>query len=1211
MACLTAFGGFSLQAQEEGLRLHFDFENASSTSVPDAASSGITASLVNGATVSKMGDYHVLDLGDQNGYLDMTSKAGDLFKGLDTYTISMYYRVHDQASLGGQGRFLWAFSTSEACTQNEGKYSAYRLNLQRFANSTGGYGNEHGIEIGGESGKGQWMHILYTQDGATGTLYLDGAQQGTNTEMPLNSANFTETIPYAWIGRAPFSTDLYLTQTLVSDIRLYDRVLGTDEISTLAQATEALDSAYMYGTPGDFSALQAAIDEANAFAESQSGSVRPAVLALYQDEINMAQDIVNEGKVNQDIIDERIIILANAKTALETAAAFNFDDTGIVEGYDTDRGFRHPGLLHTEADFERIRRQIFVDSIPQVIEAYNVLKSAAYSQSTAFVDPVVTIIRGAGAENYISAARAGAIAYQNALRWKIDGTKEHADNAVRLLNSWARTTKGFGGNSNWALASGLYGYPFANAAELLRDYEGWNREDFEAFRRWMIDVWYTACIGFERGRNGTWDNADRWWDCPGHYWSNWGLCNALTVISIGVLCDDVFIYNQGMSFFKHDQVGTFEDPRTTDPIPNDGLTDFLGNLVVTTSESELETGAYGKLGQMNESGRDMGHAAMALGLAVDIAHLGWNQGDDLFSYMDHRLAAGIEFIAAQCQGIQGLPWTNYHYATNGLHWSDPRAPIHTGPALGAAIRPYWGTVIGHYEGVKGVEMPFSRWCYDQMGIDGGGAGDVSGGYDHLGYSVLMNTRDEQLAPADKVPTELSPVIEYNGNTVYHSDLGGLKSTYRVEPTETLPAGTIVTLRPQLPEGTNNTGKWKWSTGETTQDLTVVADRSGVWRATYTNENGVESEQVFTIAVEGDCEESTLHPKVTYNGRTTETTRVNVFYGSPVTLSVDAIGGYNFFEWENGNTSNTITLPNVTVSREVSVICINQGGRRQKVTFEVNVQYVRPDIIVNNGTYTDTEKKVVDRNASVVLTATPAESMKGGTYEWSNGSTEASIDLGRVTTSQSYQLTYTVDGIVSTMNFQVYVKKSGYTSVTVGDYYIYNTVYDTYLTSHGDGIAPTFEPKDESDPKTQQWNICRTSPGSVYGFMSIADSAYLLSDGTWQDEAISQFRFAGAVDVDVLAIQRSATSGNIFWQVDEFGNIDFSATAEPEDYPFELIPAENGGEGIQTMEGPAGTVVRTVYYSLDGMQVEQPGKGIYIRQTQYSNGAVKREKIAIR
>ena len=168
--------------------------------------------------------------------------------------------------------------------------------------------------------------------------------------------------------------------------------------------------------------------------------------------------------------------------------------------------------------------------------------------------PVETIVRGGGSgENYINAARGATMAYQNALRWKIEGTESNAAAAVRILMAWANTTKDIGGDSNYALAAGLYGYQFAQAAELMRDYEGWSREDFEQFKQWMLDVWYPKAIGFLRGRNGTWENAGKWWQAPGHYWSNWGLCNALCVISIGVLCDDVFIYNQGMSFIKYDQ----------------------------------------------------------------------------------------------------------------------------------------------------------------------------------------------------------------------------------------------------------------------------------------------------------------------------------------------------------------------------------------------------------------------------------------------------------------------------------------------------------------------------------------------------------------------------------------------------------------------------------------------------------------------------------
>ena len=82
--------------------------------------------------------------------------------------------------------------------------------------------------------------------------------------------------------------------------------------------------------------------------------------------------------------------------------------------------------------------------------------NAGFSQSTAATNPVPTIIRGGGVgENYINAAQGASIAYQNALRWKIDGSEEHAKHAVDVLMKWARVTKGIGGDSNYALAAGL------------------------------------------------------------------------------------------------------------------------------------------------------------------------------------------------------------------------------------------------------------------------------------------------------------------------------------------------------------------------------------------------------------------------------------------------------------------------------------------------------------------------------------------------------------------------------------------------------------------------------------------------------------------------------------------------------------------------------------------------------------------------------------
>lgn len=544
----------------------------------------------------------------------------------------------------------------------------------------------------------------------------------------------------------------------------------------------------------------------------------------------------------------------------------------------TDRGFIHPGGLHTQADFDRVKAQIAARNTT-TMKAWNKLRNAEYAQSSVQTSPVETIVRGGSGENYINAARGAAMAYQNALRWKIAGTTANARAAVRILMAWCNKTTAISGTSDQCLAVGLYGYQFAQAAELMRDYEGWKAEDFEQFRQWMLTLWYPKAIDFLRKRNGTWENSGKWWQAPGHYWSNWGLCNVLCVMSIGILCDNVQIYNEGVSFIKYDQVGNYTEPptlhdatgsdgTTVKAIHNDGLTEFWGNLIVTDVESELETGAYGRLGQMNESGRDTGHSAMALGLAVDIAKVAYNQGDDLFAYMNHRLAAGIEYVAAQTQSTEGLPWTNYHYGSSGYYYSDSRAWLMTEPALGAQMRPYWGTVIGMYEGTKGVRMPFAEKAYEAMGIDEGGKGSTSGGYDHLGYSVLMNTCEPQLCPADQVPTELSPQMEYsttlsatyipslagekkrglvNGKLTNHNELGALVNKYSTSQSTLLPMGKTLRLIPQLPEGEEDTGLWQWNTGETTREITVNTDWSYIYRVTYTNARGIRSQLAFFIA----------------------------------------------------------------------------------------------------------------------------------------------------------------------------------------------------------------------------------------------------------------------------------------------------------------------------------------------------------------------------
>lgn len=158
--------------------------------------------------------------------------------------------------------------------------------------------------------------------------------------------------------------------------------------------------------------------------------------------------------------------------------------TQILHAQETaDHGFIHPGGLHTQADFDRVKAQIAAKN-QTVVKAWNKLKSAEYAQANVQTYPVETIVRGGGSgENYINATRGATMAYQNALRWKIGGTAANAKAAVRILMAWANKTTAISGNSDACLAYGLYGYQFAQAAELMRDYEGWAAEDFEKFQQ--------------------------------------------------------------------------------------------------------------------------------------------------------------------------------------------------------------------------------------------------------------------------------------------------------------------------------------------------------------------------------------------------------------------------------------------------------------------------------------------------------------------------------------------------------------------------------------------------------------------------------------------------------------------------------------------------------------------------------------------------------
>ncbi|KAA6302761.1 MAG: hypothetical protein EZS26_000931 [Candidatus Ordinivivax streblomastigis] len=841
------------------------------------------------------------------------------------------------------------------------------------------------------------------------------------------------------------------------------------------------------------------------------------------------------------------------------------------------QSFIHPGGLHTQADFDRVKTQLAANETA-VVQAYNNLKANAYSASNVITYPVETIIRGGGSgENYINAARGAAMAYQNALRWKISGDAVHAERAITILNSWAKICKQVTGDTNQSLASGLYGYQFANAAELMRDYTGWKQADFKAFQEWMLYIWYPRCVDFLKRRHDT--NA-------GHYWSNWGLCNVLAVMSIGILCDDVFIYNQGLDYYRYDLVGTFTDNRTP-PIDNNGYNEFLGNLVpVLHADSR---GPLGYLGQMQESGRDQGHALMALGLAIDICQVGYNQGDDLFAHMDNRIAAGIEYVACYNSGVNNVPWWDYWYHDVRTSYENSWKQTANNDGGRGAFRPYWDRVIGHYEGIKGISMTYSHTMKNKESIDNGGGnyGQTSGGFDHLGFSTLMCTRP--VVTPTQVPTPLSPVIIRNNVEYARASYSGVT------------VGSTLKLLAKLPADVTNTGNWKWDTGETTQELTVTANNSALYHVTYTNANNVKSTQMFSIAVSGDCKPDLVTPSITYNGVTVNDTVISIMPQTPFRLTANSPNErWGKYKWSNGATANSITVSTLSTDRIYSVTFTNQGGKETTINFHISISVISPSLKIDGGNTQNTNKAFITAGQSVELLPIVQAGAESGTWTWSNGSTQRSLLLEFIQETEHHTVTYSYNSAVYTLNYDIYVTIPN-KPMSNGNYFIKNAADATYLTNDG-SMTPSFSVFSETHPESQRWTI--TKDGTRYKIASMLDNRFLNEYAAFTTNAYYQawntYTFHGLDGADLYAIQNGGSSAADYWAISG-SVISGHGSTTLNAYPFEIISYQlpNGiAETIQqethiypnpvndflTINIAGNTGGKFVLYSIDGRKM---------------------------
>lgn len=328
------------------------------------------------------------------------------------------------------------------------------------------------------------------------------------------------------------------------------------------------------------------------------------------------------------------------------------------------REFVHPGSLYSAGDLDRMRSLVEACQEPYYT-TFLALKNSSYSR---FVD------RGRGEQikegkfNQ-TVGEDGRRAHDMALLWHITGDEEYARNVVKILNfssyytnTSARGTGPLDNGKVWLLIE---------AAELMRDYPGWAQEDQERFKAMLVHPGYSS-TEFPQDHYSMDDDLNDitfYWNIynfDAARFGNQGLFAARAMMAMGVFLDNEKIYDRAYRYLtgqKHraDDLPYVPGPPVTsatpyalnpdDPIAGDKTTSFMLGYALTGRQETVEDYGYDEQlqhyiypnGQSQEACRDQDHSMVGVGLYVDIAEIAWNQGDDLYGFLDNRILTGLEW----------------------------------------------------------------------------------------------------------------------------------------------------------------------------------------------------------------------------------------------------------------------------------------------------------------------------------------------------------------------------------------------------------------------------------------------------------------------------------------------------------------------------------------------------------------------------------------
>jgi len=363
--------------------------------------------------------------------------------------------------------------------------------------------------------------------------------------------------------------------------------------------------------------------------------------------------------------------------------------------------FTHPGILHSVADFERMRAAVRSDGQP-IAAGFEKLREHPLSSATyvphRFADEIgrnPSVIFG----EFDWDASA---AYQCALMAAITGEHPYAAVSRTIVDGWSESLQRVSG-ADAVLMAGLGPFKFVNAAEVLRYLGELNQQETTNCAAMLRRAILPTIIDFAPFANGNWDTAA-----------------VKTMLAIAVFCDDQVLFERALLYYLHG--------------------DGDGRLTHYIYEN----------GQCQESGRDQQHTQLGLAHMGDACQIAWNQGWDLYGAEDDRLLRGFEYTAAYNLGDK-VEFTPDVDRTGRYRHSVISPP--------SALRPVYEQILAHYHVRCGMPTQAVQRAVEKTRPEGS-----AHGADHTGFGTLLYARaanDPDPAPRTVPPAGLHAVVRGN------------------------------------------------------------------------------------------------------------------------------------------------------------------------------------------------------------------------------------------------------------------------------------------------------------------------------------------------------------------------------------------------------------------------------------------------------------------